>query len=106
MVLVVERTSEIVAVGRLNQRRGGGEAEFAVLVSDQFQNLGLGAELLTALIGVARRENVTRIVGDILSENRAMQRACEKAGFRLRYDIPDGVTKAEIDVSADSPPGA
>jgi len=103
MVLVVERASEIIAVSRLNKRRGAGEAEFAVLVSDQFQYLGLGTELLNTLIAVARRENITRIVGDILPENRAMQRACEKAGFRLRYDIHDAVTKAEIDVSADGP---
>ena len=92
-------------MGRLNKRRGGGEAEFAVIVSDQFQNLGLGTELLAALIDVARRENVARIVGDILSENRAMQRACEKAGFRLRYDIQDGVMKAEMEVTADPAPG-
>ncbi len=82
MVLVVERTgpeadSEIIAVGRLNTRPGGDEAEFAVIVSDQF----------------------------ILSENRAMQRACEKAGFQLHYDIGDGVMKAEIHVSADPDAG-
>jgi acetyltransferase len=88
-------------VGRLNKRRGGGEAEFAVLVSDQFQNLGLGTELLTALIGVARRE-MSRGSWEISCPRIGR----EKAGFRLRYDIPDGVTKAEIDVSADSPPGA
>jgi hypothetical protein len=33
-----------------------------------------------------------------------MQRACEKAGFRMRYDIQDAVTKAEIEVSADPAP--
>jgi acetyltransferase len=110
MVLVVERTgpeadSEIIAVGRLNTPPGGDEAEFAVIVSDQFQKLGLGTELLAALIDVARRENVARIVGYILSENRAMQRACEKAGFQLHYDIGDGVMKAEIHVSADPDAG-
>ena len=54
MVLVADRESsvtgehEILGVGRLNKIPGTSDAEFAILVSDQFQGMGLGTELLGA----------------------------------------------------------
>jgi two-component system cell cycle response regulator DivK len=58
--------SEIIGVGRLSKLHGEAEAEFAVVIRDQFQGLGLGTELLRTLIEVARREEVARIVGYVL----------------------------------------
>jgi acetyltransferase len=74
---------EIMAVGRLSKSHSGKEAEFALLVSDPFQRLGLGTELLRRLIEIGRDEGIERITADILPENVAMQRVCEKLGFRL-----------------------
>ena len=37
-----------------------------------------------------------REVGEILPENRGMQRVCEKAGFKLKYSMEDGVVAAEL----------
>src|SRR5208283_1130707 len=48
MALVAERADpatgerQIIAVGRINKLHGKNEAEVAVLVADQYQNLGLG----------------------------------------------------------------
>jgi len=74
---------EIKAVGRLSKSHSAKEAEFALLVSDPFQRLGLGTELLRRLIEIGRDEGLDRITADILPENVAMQRVCEKLGFRL-----------------------
>lgn len=74
---------EIMAVGRLSKSHSAKEAEFALLVSDPFQRLGLGTELLRRLIEIGRDEGIERITADILPENVAMQRVCEKLGFRL-----------------------
>ena len=68
----------------------------AILVSDDFQRQGLGTELLRRLIEIGRQEKIERIVADILAENRAMQRICERLGFQLQYDPEDGPVKAEI----------
>jgi acetyltransferase len=87
---------EIIALGRLTKLHGLSEAEFALLVSDKFQYQGLGTELLKRLLQVARNEHIKHITADILPENTAMQRTCEKAGFRL-YRMPD-LVKAEIDL--------
>jgi acetyltransferase len=89
MVLVAESAGgEIVAVGRLTRDRDSTEAEFALLVSDAWQEHGLGTELLRRLISLARGEGITQVFGSILPENRAMQDICQQLGFRLQY-LPD-----------------
>ncbi|MDJ0737439.1 MAG: bifunctional acetate--CoA ligase family protein/GNAT family N-acetyltransferase [Nostocaceae cyanobacterium] len=90
---------EILAVGRLSQLHGVSEAEFALLVSDRFQRQGLGTELLRRLLQVGKDEGIERITADILPENSAMQRVCEKVGFRVHRSA-DSV-KAEIDLTAE-----
>jgi acetyltransferase len=101
LALVAERKTanggcEIVGVGRLIKLRGGKEAEFAVLVSDQYQHQGLGRELLSRLVQFGRDEGVTRIVADILPENTGMIKVSEQVGFKVRRVIADDVVKAEL----------
>ena len=73
----------ILGVGRLSKQHGANEAEFAVLINDHWQNQGLGFELLKKLIEVGRAEKLTRIVGQILADNHAMQHICKKLGFKI-----------------------
>jgi acetyltransferase len=100
MALVVERKGdpgdrEILAVGRLTKLPGTRQAELAVLVSDRFQNLGIGAELLRRLVEVGREEKLERIVADILPENRAMQRIAKNVGFQMRHSLEEELIKGE-----------
>jgi len=91
IALVVEHKSprleepSILGVGRLSKLHGTNEAEFALLVSDAWHGLGLGEELLKRLIAIGREEKLDRIVGQILSENQAMQHICKKIGFEVEY---------------------
>ena len=67
MALVTERADrdsgerEMVAVGRLIKAHGVNEAEFALLVADDWQRRGIGSELLRRLVSVARDEGLNRI---------------------------------------------
>jgi acetyltransferase len=76
----------ILGVGRLSKLHGVNEAEFAVLVSDEWHGLGLGTELLSRLVRIGRDEKLDRIVGQILPENHAMQHICKKVGFKVEYN--------------------
>ena len=87
---------EIIGVGRIIKEPGEDEAEFAVIVTDQFQHQGLGAELLRRLIQIARNENLQRLTGDILIENQGMQAVCKKLGFSVRYAPEEGLMKAQL----------
>ncbi len=100
MAMVVDRKDEttgeheILAAGRLSKLHGRNEAEFAMLVSDAYQKQGIGTKLLEQLVQAGRDEGLDCITAEILHENRAMQRVCEKVGFSLKR-TPDFV-KAEI----------
>ena len=89
---------EILGRGRLIKVRGTTEAELALLVSDRFQGLGLGTELVRRLIQVGRDENIDRIFGDILPENVEMQRICEKLGFKMTHNVKESLIRAEIEL--------
>jgi acetyltransferase len=103
MALVVEHRDpasgerQILGVGRLVKLRGTNEAEYAMLVNDQWQGQGIGSELLRRLIQVGRDERVGRIIADILPDNQAMQRISTQLGFRLRRS-PDGPVRALLDL--------
>lgn len=90
MVLVAERTDpvtgerQIMGVGRMNKLHAGKEAEVAVLVSDHFQKLGLGKELLRRVVEIARNEKLGSVSAEILTDNVAMQVIMKHLGFRVR----------------------
>jgi acetyltransferase len=101
MVLVAVKQHperEIIGVGRLSKIYGSGEAEFAILISDAYQGHGLGSELLTRLLDIARQEGeVSRVVAYMLPENLAMKRVSQKLGFHFQRE--DGMLKAAIDLA-------
>ncbi len=90
MALVVDRRDPacgehaVLGVGRLSRCHGENGAEFSMLVSDAWQHQGLGTKLLGLLVQIGRDEGLGRITAEILHENRAMQRVCQKLGFTLR----------------------
>lgn len=102
MALVADREDpktgkhEIVAVGRLSRLRGIPDAEFSMVVSDKFQNLGLGAQLLRFVIEVAGKEKIRTISADILSDNLAMQNICRKLGFNFKFDNEEKIIKVTM----------
>ncbi|MGI9057171.1 MAG: bifunctional acetate--CoA ligase family protein/GNAT family N-acetyltransferase [Ktedonobacteraceae bacterium] len=89
---------EIIGVGRLIKAHGANEAEFAMLVTDQFQRKGLGTELLRRLIQVGHDEKLQRLMGDIHAENQGMQEVCKKLGFRLQYSSEEQLMSAELEL--------
>jgi acetyltransferase len=87
--------NEILGVGRLSKARGLNEAEFALIISDRYQRMGLGTELLKRLVHIGREEKLDRITATILAENHGMHHVSKKVGFKLhRNDTSD--FRAEI----------
>lgn len=93
-----EAERELLAVARLSRIQNTNDAEFAILIRDDMQKQGLGTTLLTKLIEIGRVEGVKRIVGEILPENIGMKRVTEKLGFRLKYDIEEGITHVALEL--------
>jgi acetyltransferase len=90
-----ERT--IIGVARL-QGVNGSEAEYAIVISDEYQRQGLGTELLRELIAIGKKEGVQAIVADILAENNGMLKISEKLGFKLQRELGDPVVLARLEL--------
>ena len=89
---------EIIGVSRLIKDQSINSAEFAALVTDQFQHRGLGTELLRRMLQFGRDEKIQRITGNILAENLEMQAVCKKLGFHLQ-DLPEEkLVRAELEL--------
>ena len=86
----------ILGVARLQRAGEGGEAEFAVVVADRFQGLGVGGALMRQVIAVARREGASRLRADILSENGPMRRLCARTGIPVRPTSDPQVVEADL----------
>ena len=67
----------------------GREAEFAVVVADDWRHLGLARRLLQALLRAAAEAGLQRMVGDVLATNPAMLSLARSLGFGV-VRHPDG----------------
>ena len=85
--MVVEHTNPTTKVAR-NRRRGPAgpipdtnEAEVALLVSDATQRHGIGTELASCLVNIAREEKIGTLLAWTSRDNHPMQRVLQKSGF-------------------------
>lgn len=105
LALVVERTDpntqerEILGVGRLSREPRNDTAEFAILISDQWQNRGLGTRLLELLVHIGREEKLTEITAAMMPENIEMQRVCQKLNFALTRDTEEATVHARLSLT-------
>ncbi len=87
MTLVAEKgrdgDRQILGMGQLTKLTGSDDAEFAILINDDYQRTGLGTELLTRLLDIGRDEGIEHVMAEILPENAGMRRVCEKLGFQM-----------------------
>ena len=88
----------ILGVGRLNKLLLEGEAEIAVLISDEYQRRGVGTELLRRLVQVARDQSLSRVVAEMLRDNLAIQIIFKRLGFRLRLLRDPSSVQAVLDL--------
>jgi acetyltransferase len=92
MALVAEHTDpgtgerRILGVGRMNKLHTRNEAEVAALVSDKYQKLGLGHELLRRVVQIARDEKLSQVSAEMLPDNIGMQAVFRRLGFNIRAD--------------------
>ena len=75
-----------IGVARCVDDESGESAEFAIVVTDDWQKRGLGAVLLSALIDAARQHGLRRLEAITLADNRGMQNLASKLGFSARQN--------------------
>lgn len=90
----VEDPERIVAVARFVRDEDRPDtAEFAIVVDDEWQGLGLGTRLAEALVGRALARGITRFTATTLSDNHAVQHVIAHIARSLEHAHPEGSTK-------------
>jgi acetyltransferase len=78
-----------VAEARYVVDASGESCEFAVVVADDWQHLGLARRLMHSLMRSATETGLKRMVGDVLATNQAMLTLARSLGFEV-VRHPDG----------------
>ena len=90
-----------IGVARYVKESPAGDAEFAIVLSDDWQGRGLGTRLLVRLLGAAKSDGVRRLVGMTSSENSGMLALARKLGFRLATDpLSATITNLSLDLTS------
>ena len=96
-----------IGVARYVKESSPGDAEFAIVLSDDWQGRGLGIKLLGSLLAAAKNDGVRRLVGTTMSENGGMLALARKLGFKLAKDPSSAtITNLTMDLAAWSPASA
>jgi acetyltransferase len=104
IALVAERKradgngNEILGVGRLVKSPDGQEGEFAVLIADEVQRMGLGTILLRRTVDICRAEKLKRVTGSILTENIGMLKVAERLGFKISSALGEDTATAVLEI--------
>ena len=89
--LVKDSCPEIIAVGRYTRINESPNAEFAIVVDDDFQRRGIGAEIMKELAMVAGKNGITTFEGYTLIENFEIINFLKKCGFDVKIVLRTGM---------------
>ena len=98
-VLREEEKEEILGVGRYSVDKDTYTANVAFAVRDDYQNMGIGRELLTYLTYLAKKQGLLGLTAEVLLENAPMLhlfKAFEGKGFEIERKIGAGVVDLKI----------
>ena len=91
-----EEKEEIVGVGRYFIDKSTHTAEAAFVVRDDYQNKGIGTELLRYLTYLAQKQGLLGFTAEVLVENRPMLHVFQEAGFDMQKRISSGLYELKM----------
>jgi acyl-CoA hydrolase/ribosomal protein S18 acetylase RimI-like enzyme len=95
-IISQEEKEIVVGVGQYALIEKAHTAEVGFAVRDEYQNKGVGIELLSFLTYLAKRQGLLGFYAEVLVENRAMIHLFEKMGFDIKKRREEGVYEMEM----------
>ena len=74
---------KIIGAVRLISEPGGKCGEFAVVVADRWQGLGLGSKFVDYIVEICKDIRLEKIYGYVITNNYKMIKLCTKKGFNM-----------------------
>ena len=75
---------KMIGVARIVHDHGNESAEFAIVVADPWQGLGLGAKLMDKVIEISKSHGIKRIYASVLKANETMIKMFRERGFEFK----------------------
>ncbi len=94
----ITQQKKIIGVARLSRFPGSQDAQLTLIISDPFHNQGLGSELVSQMIKIARQEGVDTIFANILQDNKGMIKILIKHGFAITTKEKTPIVNAELKI--------
>jgi acetyltransferase len=88
----------IMGVVRLSKLHGTEEARLSILISDHYQGMGLGSELICRALNIAKDEHLKGLTAVLTDDNQAMKHVMEKLGFCVKPSTNAGLLTAKIEL--------
>jgi acyl-CoA hydrolase len=95
-VVIDGEKEDIAGVGQYDVDERSHTAEVAFVVRDEFQNKGIGTELLAYLTNLAKRDGLLGFTAEVLAENKPMMHVFEKL-FDVKKSLDGGVFYLSMD---------
>ncbi len=86
-----EEQEKIVGVGQYGIDEATHTAEVGFAVRDDYQNMGIGTEMLTYLTYLAKRQGLLGFSAEVLAENTPMLHVFDKMGFDIQKRRDEGI---------------
>jgi acetyltransferase len=103
-VLTDDPEREVGVARYVQDKSAPGQAEFAIVLADDWQHHGLGRKLLSSLFSIAAQKGIRRIVGMTLTANDDMLALARRMGFQLELNpASDTVTLLTLDLAQSLP---
>jgi acetyltransferase len=93
-----DKKKKIIGVAQLISEAGGKSREFALVIGDQWQGLGLGTRLTDYTIEIGKDMMLKTIYGYLLPNNSMMLKIFERKGFKMEPYYED-LVKATLDLT-------
>jgi acetyltransferase len=90
-IISEHENGQIIGVVTLIIEPNRKKAEYAIMISDAWQGLGLGSKLMDYIIGIAQDFEITTVYGLVSSANTKMLSLCERIGFETKLTDEDTV---------------
>lgn len=91
----MQDSKQIIGACRVIAEPDGKNGEFAVLVADKWQRLGLGSKLMDYVINAAKDMRLEKIFAYVLADNYKMIKLSEKSGFKIEK-LDEETVKASL----------